>query len=61
MTVSFKAAFRERDFFLLTLDALRFDVARDTLAAGLAARPEPGPPRHPAARQSKRANPRRSP
>jgi hypothetical protein len=36
VTVSFKAAFRERDFFLLTLDALRFDVARDTLAAGLA-------------------------
>lgn len=36
MTVSFKAAFRERDFFLLTLDALRFDVARDTLASGLA-------------------------
>jgi AcrR family transcriptional regulator len=33
----------------------------DIFAAGLAARPEPGPPRHPAARQSKRANPRRSP
>lgn len=36
MTVSFKDAFRRRDFFLLTLDALRFDVARDTLAAGKA-------------------------
>lgn len=33
----------------------------DIFAAGLAARPEPGPARHPAARQSKRANPRRSP
>ena len=30
----FKAAFRERDFFLLTLDALRFDVARDSFTRG---------------------------
>jgi TetR/AcrR family fatty acid metabolism transcriptional regulator len=33
----------------------------DIVEAGQADRPEPGPPRHPAARQSKRANPRRSP
>lgn len=30
----FKGAFQTRDFFLLTLDALRFDVARDALARG---------------------------
>lgn len=32
--VSFKRAFGQRDFFLLTIDALRYDVARDALAAG---------------------------
>jgi hypothetical protein len=32
--VDFKAAFGRRDFLLLVLDALRFDVARDALAAG---------------------------
>lgn len=36
VSVSFKEAFQRRDFFLLTLDALRYDVARDTLAAGRA-------------------------
>jgi hypothetical protein len=30
----FRAAFGRRDFLLLTLDALRWDVARDALAAG---------------------------
>lgn len=34
MTVSFKAAFGVRDLFLLTLDALRWDVASSTLARG---------------------------
>jgi len=34
--ISFKAAFGRRDFFLLTLDALRYDVAEQTLAAGRA-------------------------
>lgn len=34
MSVSFKAAFGQRDFLFVTLDALRWDVARDTLAAG---------------------------
>lgn len=32
--ISFLEAFGKRDFLLLTLDALRYDVARDTLAAG---------------------------
>ena len=32
--VNFKAAFGQRDFLLLTLDALRFDVASAALAAG---------------------------
>jgi hypothetical protein len=32
--VDFKAAFGQRDFLLLVLDALRCDVARDALAAG---------------------------
>ena len=32
--ISFQEAFGKRDFLLLTLDALRYDVARDTLAAG---------------------------
>ena len=32
--VDFKAAFGRRDFFVLVLDALRFDVASDALAAG---------------------------
>lgn len=36
MVTSFKRALGEKDIFLLTLDALRFDVARDTLAAGQA-------------------------
>lgn len=34
MSVSFKTAFGRRDFLFVTLDALRWDVARDTLAAG---------------------------
>lgn len=34
--IAFKNAFRQRDFFLITLDALRYDVARDTLATGSA-------------------------
>lgn len=34
MTTSFKAAFGQRDFLFVTLDALRYDVARDTLASG---------------------------
>lgn len=36
MSISFKDAFKHRDLFLLTFDALRFDVARDTLARGAA-------------------------
>jgi hypothetical protein len=32
--VDFKAAFGRRDLFILVLDALRFDVASDVLAAG---------------------------
>lgn len=32
--VSFKSAFGKRDFVLLTLDALRFDVAREAFASG---------------------------
>jgi arylsulfatase A-like enzyme len=32
--VDFKAAFGRRDFLMLVLDALRFDVASDALAAG---------------------------
>lgn len=34
MNVGFKAAFGQRDFLFVTLDALRYDVARDTLASG---------------------------
>ena len=34
MKVSFKRAFGERDLFLLTLDALRYDVAEEALASG---------------------------
>ena len=32
--VNFKAAFGQRDFLLLTLDALRFDVASAALTTG---------------------------
>ncbi len=48
---SFQHAFGTRDFLLLTLDALRYDVARDTLASGrlpnlLALLPRGFEPRH---------------
>ena len=35
MTVSFREDFGRRDFLLLTLDALRYDVAAEALATGL--------------------------